>query len=382
MTQTESMAAAQQLKAHLEARGVRVSIELQADVRGLWDVVGKRGVISHHTASHISQGLTPLLALVKRGRTGVPGPLANGYGGRDLVYRILTMGKANHAGTGGPLSLGQYVPKDYGNLYTWGTEYEGGYESWDDVPGMRDFMARSNAALLEYFGFGLEAHGEHKTWAPTRKIDRLNYTTQSGRDEIAAVLNGGAVTPLPVVVNQPQPVGTSPWAGKDPNASYANGSRVLRLYSAGTDVQFAQRTVGATPDGYYGNATVAAVKAWQGRNGLVKDGIFGPRSWAKALTQPGTPTGVSAPAFPLPSGSYFGWKSGPASSVSGYFSHRDDLRRWQQRMKDRGWNIIVDGLYGPNTNKITLAFQREKGLEVDGKIGPATWGAAWTAPIT
>jgi hypothetical protein len=27
-------------------------------------------------------------------------------------------------------------------------------------------------------------HGEHKTWAPTRKIDRLGYTTESGRAEI------------------------------------------------------------------------------------------------------------------------------------------------------------------------------------------------------
>lgn len=89
-----------------------------------------------------------------------------------------------------------------------------------------------------------------------------------------------------------------------------------------------------------------------------------------------------APAFPLPSGSYFGPKDGPAESVSGYYSHRDDLRTWQSRMAARGWAIDADGLYGDQTAKVARQFQAEKGLSADGLIGPATWAAAWTAPIT
>ena len=100
---------------------------------------------------------------------------------------------------------------------------------------------------------------------------------------------------------------------------------------------------------------------------------------APPVQQPQTP---AAPPFPLPAGHYFGWKAGPKESVSGYFSHRGDLGHWQQRMKARGWVIEPDGLYGPQTNKVTVQFQREKGLKVDGRIGPATWAAAWTAPIT
>jgi murein DD-endopeptidase MepM/ murein hydrolase activator NlpD len=91
---------------------------------------------------------------------------------------------------------------------------------------------------------------------------------------------------------------------------------------------------------------------------------------------------VGHPAFPLPWGYYFGWADGPAESVSGYYSHGHDLAVWQQRMLDRGWGITVDGLYGPNTNQVATDFQAQKGLVVDGKIGPATWDAAWTAPIT
>lgn len=91
---------------------------------------------------------------------------------------------------------------------------------------------------------------------------------------------------------------------------------------------------------------------------------------------------ASAPSFPLPRGYYFGPKSGPRSSVSGYYSHRGDLARWQLQMRRRGWNISVDGLYGDQTKNIARAFQREKHLSQDGLIGPATWTAAWTAPIT
>jgi GH25 family lysozyme M1 (1,4-beta-N-acetylmuramidase) len=102
------------------------------------------------------------------------------------------------------------------------------------------------------------------------------------------------------------------------------------------------------------------------------------------------PAPQQAPPFPLAEGQYFGPEGGGANSISGYHSHRGDLKRWQQRMKDRGWNIKVDGLYGQagdktphgNTADIVGQFQAEKGLKVDKFIGPQTWAEAWTAPIT
>ncbi|KAB2384622.1 peptidoglycan-binding protein [Actinomadura montaniterrae] len=60
----------------------------------------------------------------------------------------------------------------------------------------------------------------------------------------------------------------------------------------------------------------------------------------------------------------------------------DDVRTWQARMKARGWSIAVDGAYGPASEEVCRAFQREKGLGVDGVVGPATWRAAWDAPVT
>lgn len=151
-------------------------------------------------------------------------------------------------------------------------------------------------------------------------------------------------------------------------------------------------------DGIWGPSTENAIKQYQqflrayGYNGDI-DGQWGPATQAAHLkyyaevTSP--PPASGAPAFPLPAGKYFGPEADP-NAISGYHSYTAELRQWQQRMSDRGWSITVDGLYGykgdttprGNTAEVTVAFQKEKGLKPDGLIGPATWAAAWTAPVT
>ena len=97
---------------------------------------------------------------------------------------------------------------------------------------------------------------------------------------------------------------------------------------------------------------------------------------------------MPAPAFPLGRCSrhgvqaYYGPKSGPDHSHSGYYgaTDRNNIRSFQARLKDRGWKRMdVDGLYGPVTADLTCQFQDDKRLGVDGLIGPATWRAAWEA---
>lgn len=105
------------------------------------------------------------------------------------------------------------------------------------------------------------------------------------------------------------------------------------------------------------------------------------------VTPPPRPPTGAAPPFPLPLGYYYGPLEGPKQSISGRYktdtaAMRAGLRTWQQRMRDRGWTISPDGYYGPQTRSVAIAFQREKGLTADGLIGPATWSAAWIAPIT
>lgn len=117
-------------------------------------------------------------------------------------------------------------------------------------------------------------------------------------------------------------------------------------------------------------------------------------AWAKyaggkpAHKAPAGSGSVEAPRFPLPAGHYFGPKSGPKKSVSGFYHkpHKGnpDLKKWQERMRGRGWHGIgtPDGLYGPKTSTVSRQFQKSKNLLVDGKIGPKTWAAAWEEPIT
>lgn len=58
------------------------------------------------------------------------------------------------------------------------------------------------------------------------------------------------------------------------------------------------------------------------------------------------------------------------------------VRQFQQRLRDRGWKIDVDGLFGPQTEKVVRAFQKDKRLAVDGIVGRNTWKAIWLSPIT
>ena len=94
------------------------------------------------------------------------------------------------------------------------------------------------------------------------------------------------------------------------------------------------------------------------------------------------PNGTGAPVRPA---------SVPALHVD-YFDRQHnarhaDVKVWQERMKQRGWDLGpggVDGVYGPTSEKVCRSFQSEKGLGArgpDGKVGPETWAAAWTASL-
>lgn len=64
-----------------------------------------------------------------------------------------------------------------------------------------------------------------------------------------------------------------------------------------------------------------------------------------------------------------------------------NVKVWQQRMKDRGWNIAVDGFYGQQSHDTCVAFQKDSTahgwyLHVDGIVGKDTWKATWLRPIS
>ncbi len=117
---------------------------------------------------------------------------------------------------------------------------------------------------------------------------------------------------------------------------------LLRVGSRGPAVAKLQRKLGVAADGIFGPRTRAAVRAFQQRHGLLVDGIVGPQTRA-ALH-----------------------RTTPAERI---------VRAWWVAPVQRALGVPVDGLYGPVSRAAVRAFQKRKGLLVDGIVGPQTLGA-------
>lgn len=77
-------------------------------------------------------------------------------------------------------------------------------------------------------------------------------------------------------------------------------------------------------------------------------------------------TAESAP-MPSPEKKYPVIKSGSTGEY---------VKLCQSYLNDYGFNCgAVDGIFGPKTLAAVKAFQKDRGLEVDGCVGPITWGA-------
>jgi N-acetylmuramoyl-L-alanine amidase len=122
-----------------------------------------------------------------------------------------------------------------------------------------------------------------------------------------------------------------------------------RLRSAGFDV-------GDEP-GYFGDATVRAVRAFQQRRGILVDGIVGPHTWAELVEA--------------------GWRLGDRVL---YLTHPpmrgDDVLTLQAHLNALGFDAgREDGIFGQNTDLAVRAFQAEYGVPEDGICGARTLGA-------
>jgi peptidoglycan hydrolase-like protein with peptidoglycan-binding domain len=106
------------------------------------------------------------------------------------------------------------------------------------------------------------------------------------------------------------------------------------------------------------------VKTFQRSRGLVADGVVGPKTWAKLNASAPAPT-------PAPSGSTATIKQGASGAA---------VKNLQTRLRAHGYNVSVDGAFGPATASAVRSFQSSKGLTADGVVGPKTWAALNAAP--
>jgi murein L,D-transpeptidase YcbB/YkuD len=119
------------------------------------------------------------------------------------------------------------------------------------------------------------------------------------------------------------------------------------------DLQEALKALGYNPgpiDGVFGDTTEAAVKAFQQARGITTDGIVGKVTWINIDEADQSEPVLKIGSTGLP------------------------VRRAQKRMSLVGYDVGgVDGRYGTSTEAAVKMLQQQRGLAVDGVVGPQTW---------
>jgi predicted chitinase len=87
-------------------------------------------------------------------------------------------------------------------------------------------------------------------------------------------------------------------------------------------------------------------------------------------------TDAAAPAAPVQPASGGSAPAYPGTALR-QGSSGASVKTMQQRLKDLGYSLGVDGSFGPGTAKAVIAFQQKNGLGKDGVVGPNTWAAMW-----
>lgn len=99
-------------------------------------------------------------------------------------------------------------------------------------------------------------------------------------------------------------------------------------------------------DGIWGPESQGACKAFQFAAHIAVDGICGDNTRANLHKVP----------------SWHGGADGGHSALE-----------WQQKLKQHGWHIETDGVWGAHSASILRQFQQDKGITVDGYRGPQSW---------
>jgi hypothetical protein len=235
--------------------GLKVAEQPGWRTRGVGDMGTVRGVMCHHTGNP-NPGNMPSLRLVTEGRSDLRGPLAQLGLGRDGTFYVIAAGRAQHAGKGA------WNQVETGNSSFIGIEAENGGRLADLWPPEQlDAYRRGVAAILAHIGADEAMCCGHKEYAlpKGRKPDPV-FDMGLFRQAVGAIMAGGVPAPKLIPAKA--------------------GARVTRRRGdRGEDVRELQRAVGAGDDGIFGADTEAQVRHFQREQGLVPDGIVGPKSW-------------------------------------------------------------------------------------------------------
>ena len=158
----------------------------------------------------------------------------------------------------------------------------------------------------------------------------------------------------------------------DPDApTYGIPERTLRRGDTGLDVKYVMQRLydleyyNKKVDEKFGAGMLAAVKAFQKKNGLTADGVVGPKTVDKMF---------SASALdaddPVPPKEEEQPEEGRTLSKG---MKGEDVKAVQVRLTALGYyNGKLDGNFGTGTRDAVKLFQARNAMKVDGKVGPRT----------
>jgi hypothetical protein len=247
----------------LEA-GLKISRVPGWETRGRGDLPTKnvKGVICHHTAGPRAHNM-PCLGIVRDGRPDLPGPLSQLGLGRDGTFYIIAAGKCNHAGPG------KWQDVTTGNSSFIGIEAENtGLPNDFPWPAAQiDAYQRGVAAILKHIGKSADSCCGHREYAqPAGRKSDPTFDMDGFREAVAAIMKGNA--PPPALIPSVEPAGE----GKP-------GRPTLRRGAEGRYVEQLQKMLGVNGPSIFGPKTEAAVRVFQREEGMVPDGIVGPKTW-------------------------------------------------------------------------------------------------------
>ena len=213
-------------------------------------------------------------------------------------------------------------------------------------------------------GPGLAHHGDVQPWdrsdAWSRREDRWVFDSLL-LQAIARYAGGSEPAPLPPQEPTiPTPV--------PENAVWQQGS-------TGDKVRDIQRVVGVAQDGVYGPQTAAAVKIWQQNLRVPADGVWGPQTEQATHDLFVFLSNLSAVQAVAPNNAFFDAVNEARQQVLRQGSNGGAVKILQIGLNGIGYGLVGDGVFGPATDKAVRRFQSDRGLSVDGIVGPKTWDA-------
>lgn len=208
---------------------------------------------------------------------------------------------------------------------------------------------------------GLAHHGDVQPWdrsdAWSRRDDRWVFDSLLLQ---AIERHSGAAPVAPPIPTTPTPV--------PPQSVWAVGS-------SGDKVRDIQKVVGVTVDGVYGPRTEAAVRQWQANLQIPADGVWGPRTEEATKNLFVFLSNLPAVEQTQPNNAFLAALGEATKQVLRSGSTGGAVKMAQVGLNARGYGLVGDGIFGPQTEAAVRRFQSDRGLVADGIIGSQTWAA-------